>query len=174
MTLPASSSRRALLGGLLGGLLVVQAGRAFALEAPSGTPVLSITGAISQRNTADAADFDMAMLERLPQHSLTTLVPWYSRPRTFTGVRLRELLALVGARGDTLRAIALNDYRVDIPVEEVRRLDVIVAHRLDDQPMTVREKGPLVIMYPFDTVRELRNPVHFGRAAWQLRRIEVR
>lgn len=167
---PTSLVRRALMGAFL----VLCAPAALALEPPAGVPVLTLHGAIEQRNTADAAEFDLAMLEKLPRHSLTTQVPWYPRPRKFTGVLLRDLLAVVGARGRTLRAIALNDYRVDIPVEEVRDHDVIVAYRLDDQPMTVREKGPLVIMYPFDRDPELRDAVHFGRAAWQLRRIEVR
>lgn len=167
---PPVVSRRAVLAAVLASCLPA----AFALEPPAGPPVLSLTGNIGQRNTADAADFDLAMLEKLPQHSITTTVPWYPTARTFTGVLLRDLLAAVGAQGSTLRAIALNDYRVDIPVKDAHDHDVIVAYRLDGQPMSVREKGPLVIMYPFDGVRELRNAVYFGRAAWQLRRIEVR
>ena len=122
----------------------------------------------------DAAEFDLAMLEKMPQHVIVTKVPWHPQPRKFTGVLLRELLAEVGAHGRTLHAIALNDYRVDIPVEDVNTHDVIVAYRIDDRHVTVREKGPLLIMYPFDSTPRLRNPVHFGRAAWQLRLIEVR
>ena len=167
---PTAVSRRAVLGAALAACL----SSALALEPPTGPPVLSVSGSIGQRNTPDSADFDLAMLEKLPQHSITTTVPWYPSARTFTGVLLRDLLADVGAQGSTLRAIALNDYRVDIPVKDVHDHDVIVAYHLDGRPMSVREKGPLVIMYPFDSSRELRNAVHFGRAAWQLRRIEVR
>lgn len=174
MNTPSAPSRRAVLAAALALSLALGMTTARALEPPEGPPVLSIAGAIDRRNTPDAAEFDMAMLEKLPQHSITTKVPWYPKPRTFTGVLLRDLLAAVGAQGSTLRAIALNDYRVDIPIEDVREHDVIVAFRLDDRPMSVREKGPLAIMYPFDSARELRNAVHFGRAAWQLRRIEVR
>ena len=167
---PPAVSRRAVLGAALAACL----SPALALEPPAGPTVLSVSGSIGQRNTPDAADFDLAMLEKLPQRSITTTVPWYPEARTFTGVLLRDLLAAVGATGSTLRAIALNDYRVDIPVKDVHDHDVIVAYRLDGRPMSVREKGPLVIMYPFDSSRQLRNAVHFGRAAWQLRRIEVR
>lgn len=163
-------SRRAWLGAVLASCLPA----AFALEPPAGPPVLSVGGSIGKRNTADTAEFDLAMLEKLPQHSITTTVPWYPTARTFTGVLLRDLLAAVGAQGSIVRAIALNDYRADIPVKEVQDYDVIVAYRLDGRTMSVREKGPLVIMYPFDSSRELRNAVHYGRAAWQLRRIEIR
>jgi len=170
MTRLASLLRRTLLAAWL----VACASGAAALEPPGATPVLSIAGAIDQRNGADTADFDLAMLEKMPQHVIVTKVPWHPQPRKYTGVLLRELLAAVGAHGRTLHAIALNDYRVDIPVDDVNSHDVIVAYRIDDRHVTVREKGPLLIMYPFDSTPQLRDPVHFGRAAWQLRRIEVR
>ena len=74
-----------------------------------------------------------------------------------------------GAPTDT----ALNDYRVDIPVADVQRFDVILARLLDGQPMAVREKGPLFVMYPFADHAELRNAVYYSRCAWQLKAIEV-
>ena len=64
--------------------------------------------------------------------------------------------------------------RVDIPVEDAQRFDLIVARLLDDQPMAVRDKGPLFTIYPFDAREELRNAVYYSRSAWQLRTIEVR
>jgi hypothetical protein len=84
------------------------------------------------------------------------------------------LLAAVGAQGSVLRAEALNDYRVDIPVEELTRHGAIVAYLLDDKPMPVREKGPLVVIYPFDSRPELRTAVYYSRAIWQLRSLELK
>lgn len=120
-----------------------------------------------------AADFDMAALERLPQHSFRTSTPWYPQPVSFTGPLLRDVLAAAGARGKTLRAVALNDYKVDLPAEDAARFDVIVARLLDGQPMPVRERGPLFIVYPFSTSAELQSEKYYSRSAWQLRRIEV-
>ncbi len=40
--------------------------------------------------------------------------------------------------------------------------------------MSVREKGPLVIIYPFDDKPELRDAVHYSRAIWQLRSLELK
>ena len=82
------------------------------------------------------------------------------------------MLAAAGAEGSALRLRALNDYRVDIPADDVRRYDVIVAHQLNGQALTVRDKGPLFLMYPFDRHPELRNSVYFSRCIWQLRHIE--
>ena len=87
------------------------------------------------------------------------------------------MLASAGAQsigGRTLRATALNDYRIEIPADDALRHDVIVARRLDDRPLPVREKGPLFVIYPFDDKPELANPTFFGRCIWQLRSIEIR
>jgi len=69
--------------------------------------------------------------------------------------------------------MALNDYRVEIPAEDVARGEAMLAYLLDDQPMSVREKGPLVIIYPFDDKPELRSAVHYSRAIWQLRALDI-
>ncbi|WAC75841.1 molybdopterin-dependent oxidoreductase [Roseateles sp. SL47] len=145
-----------------------------ALENPTGPVVLSIGGALRQTNRDGLAQFDMAMLERLPQKSFQTLTPWYGKPRKFTGPLLRDVLTAVGANGQTIEARALNDYRVTIPVADVRRYDVIVARLMDDKPMPLRDKGPLFIVYPFDDHAELRNGVYYGRSAWQLKSLELR
>jgi len=166
----ATACRRALVCALAG----LAAASAAALDAPAGRVVLTVSGEIDVRNSPEGAQFDMAMLEKLPQHSFSTRTPWFPEPRKFTGVLLRDLLAAVGARGKTIKAIALNDYRVDIPVDEAAHHEVMVAYRLDDKPMAVRDKGPLVVIYPFDSRPELRSAVHYGRAAWQLRQIELR
>ena len=151
-----------------------RAARAQALAAPGEPVVLTVGGRIVHTNAPGEARFDMTMLAALPQHSFSTRTPWYATARKFTGVRLRDLLAAVGAADADLRAIALNDYRADIPTEDVRLGEVTIAYLLDDEPMRVRDKGPLVVMYPFDSRRELRTAVHYSRAVWQLHRIEVK
>ena len=144
-----------------------------ALDAPGGPVVLSVTGRVRSPNEGPLAQFDMAMLEALPQHTINTRTPWYAQARRFTGPLMRDVLAAAGAQGSTLRLIALNDYRVDMPYDDTQRFDVVLARLLDDKPMTVRDKGPLFAIYPFDMRAELRSPVYYGRSAWQLRKIDV-
>ena len=146
---------------------------ALALEAATGPVVLTIYGRVRKPNAGSAAQFDMAMLEQLPQHSFVTRTPWYSTPRKFTGPLLRDVLAACGAMGSNLRATALNDYRVDLPYEDALRFDVVVARLLDDQPMAIRDKGPLLTIYPFDSSPDLRSTVYYSRSAWQLKSIDV-
>lgn len=146
---------------------------AWALQPPEGPVVLSLSGRVRQTNHGTSAAFDMAMLERLPQTSYATRTPWYTQPRKFTGPLLRDVLAAAGSHGSQLRAMALNDYRVDIPVEDTQRHDMLLARLLDDKPMSVRDKGPLFIIYPFDQNASLRSALYYSRCAWQLKAIEV-
>ena len=69
---------------------------ALALDAPKGKVVLTLLGGIADSNAAGKkAEFDMAMLAKLPQHSFKTRTPWHDEVREYTGPRLRDLLAAV-------------------------------------------------------------------------------
>lgn len=150
------------------------AGSAEPLARPKGKVVLSVTGLVERANADGRADFDMAMLEALPQHSFVTATPWFKTPRRFSGPLLRDVLAAAGAKGGTLSAVALNDYKVEIPADDAQRFKVLMATRLDNQPMPVREKGPLFIIYPYDDSADLRSERYYSRSAWQLRTLNVK
>ena len=145
-----------------------------ALAKPQGKVVLSVTGPVERANAGDRADVDMAMLEALPQHSFATATPWFKTPRRFSGPLLRDVLAAAGVKGSLLSAVALNDYKVEIPAEDAQRFKVLMATRLDDQPMSVRDKGPLFIIYPYDDSADLRSERYYSRSAWQLRTLAVK
>lgn len=144
-----------------------------ALDKPKGKVVLSITGNISIKNAGDRADFDMAMLAALPQHSFSTRTPWYKEARKFTGPLLKDVLAAAGIKGTMLKAVALNNFKVDFPVEDASAFPVVLARLMDDQPMPIRDKGPLFIIYPFDSNIDLQSARYYGRSAWQLRSLDV-
>lgn len=148
-------------------------GAARALPAPTGPVVLEVTGRVLAANHGLCACFDMPMLSALPQTAFRARTPWFTAPRHFTGPLLRDILVAAGARGTLLRLRALNDYRVDVPWDDAQRNDPIVARLLDGEPMAVRDKGPLFLIYPFDDRPELRSAVFYNRSAWQLRTIEV-
>ncbi|CDN90106.1 MULTISPECIES: putative pterin-binding protein [Hydrogenophaga] len=91
----------------------------------------------------------------------------------FTGPLLSDLLAAVKAKGTTIHATAINDYTIRIPVADAKAHGVIVARLLDDQPMAVRDKGPLFVVYPFDSKAELRTSTYYERSIWQLKRMSI-
>lgn len=149
-------------------------GTSFALDTPTGRTVLTLSGAIGVKNADEVARFDMKMLEALPQHSFTTRTPWFDRPVQFTGPLLADVLAAVKAQGGSIRASAINDYTITIPMADASAHQVIVARLLDGKPMAVRDKGPLFVIYPFDSDAALRTSVYYERSIWQLKSLDVR
>ncbi|MGL4287834.1 MAG: molybdopterin-dependent oxidoreductase, partial [Phreatobacter sp.] len=144
------------------------------LAAPTDRVMLTISGKISVTNVGNTAQFDRAMLEALGLVSFETATPWHSGPQKFEGVSIAKLLRTVGASGDRIQAIALNDYTTEIPVEDFTRYNVILALKRNNEYMPVRDKGPLFIVYPYDSDPELRSQKYYSRSAWQLAQIIVR
>jgi hypothetical protein len=171
--MPQPLSRRNATWLLAGGLAAAASLSALALDKPRQAVVLTIGGNIGERNRDKVAALDMNMLRALPQVSFTTPTPWDKKPQKFTGPLLRDVLALVRAEGRTLKAHAINDYRIEIPASDAQRFDVVLAHSIDDQPLTVRTKGPLFVVYPFHRHPELQNNTYYERSIWQLKHIEV-
>jgi hypothetical protein len=154
-------------------LALCSAVSALALPPASGKVILTISGKVAEKNTADAAQFDLAMLEKLPQQTFTTKTPWSKDPIKFTGPLLRDVLAAAKANGTTIKAVALNDYKTAIPVDDAKRYDMILAHRMNGEPIPVRTKGPLFIVYPFDSKAELQSSKFYARSAWQLKSMDI-
>lgn len=146
---------------------------AAALEAPKGKVILTISGKVADKNTPTSATFDMAMLEKLPQQTFTTLTPWDKKPIKFTGPLLRDVLAAAKAQGTVIKAAALNDYQTSIPLDDAQKFDVILAHKMNGESIPVKTKGPLFIVYPFDSKAELRSTVYYERSAWQLKSMAI-
>lgn len=143
------------------------------LPPPTSAPVLTVGGAIDATNADGLALFDRDMLAALPRDSFTTTTIWTSGPKRFTGVLLKSILDRVGARGEAVRAVALNDYAVTIPMAEIAADAPLVAYELDGAAMSVRDRGPLWIIYPFDSEASLRTEVNYSRSVWQLTRLDV-
>ncbi len=143
------------------------------LASPGGKPILSIEGNIAVVNAAGKAVFDRQMLEDMDMVSIITSTPWFDNPVTFEGVALRDLMTKVDASGETVVAIALNDYRTTIPLADFYERGAILAIKRDGDYMPVSDKGPLFIVYPYDSDPALHSQKYYGRSVWQLSRLIV-
>lgn len=159
------TTRRALLAAplILSGPALAQG------TAPRARPILDVSGQV-----AAPQRLDLAALDALPQGGFATRTPWFDGARRFTGVSGAALVAAFGARGTEAVATALNDYSVTIPLADFTAAGLILATRLDGEPLSVREKGPVWVVYPFDAEARLRSEVFYSRSIWQLRRLEFR
>jgi hypothetical protein len=144
------------------------------LAAPAEKPILTISGKIATTNKDDTAQFDRPMLEALGMETIETTTPWFKGPVKFEGVPLAKLMQRVGASGERALFIALNDYSSEIPVEDFAKHNVILALKRDGQYMPISDKGPLFVIYPFDSKPELKSQAYYGRAVWQVAKIVVK
>lgn len=156
------------------GLTRPETARAGTLPIPRGKPILTISGRIVNSNSGDTAIFDRAMLEGLGIITIETHTPWYHDVVRFDGVPMEALMKIVGASGDTVTAIALNDYISEIPMADFSKYGVILALKRDGQYMPIRDKGPLFIVYPYDSRPELQSQQYYSRSAWQISKLVVK
>lgn len=156
------------------GALAFTSASAASLPEPSGPVVLEVTGKIGVTNGPGVARFDQAMLEGLQSGIIRTSTPWHGRVVEFQGPYGAALLKAVEARGSSLVLTALNDYSAEVPVSDITRYNVIFAMKADNQYMRVRDRGPLMLIYPFDSQPELKSEVIHNRSVWQIKRIEIR
>ena len=138
-----------------------------------GEIILTIAGAIANSNGDGSAFLDLALLKTLPAKQIVTETPWTKGVHTFTGVPLESLMAWVGARDKTVTVEALNDYSVDLPVDDGPKHGALVVYLFDGQPMLASDRGPLWILYPFTERAETRSETFYQRAVWNLFRMTV-
>ncbi len=138
--------------------------------ASAGAPDLRLVGT----GAAKTLDLSLEQLEAMPQVTVVTGNEFSDGKVTYRGPLVRDVLAELGLdKLDTVRFIAANDYYVDIPTQDFRDYDAILAMEADGQKLSRREKGPLWLMYPISDHASLNDPVYMRRLIWQVVRIEA-
>lgn len=145
------------------------------LSEPAGRVILTIKGNIKLSNSNDhKARFDREMLSQLPQHVIHTSTPWTEGVQTFEGVAFSDLLSYVQAHGKLLKTIALDNYSLEIPIEELVKYSAILAIKKNGEYLRIRDKGPIWVVYPVDDHPELKQAVLTQyRQIWHLRTLIV-
>lgn len=140
---------------------------------PTGRVVLTLRAA-----QGDPLVCDLQGLERLPQQHIDTRLPaalGLAGQHRWRGVPLAELARALGAGPDSeIRLLALNHYAVSVPMSDVLRFNPVLASRRNGEPLAVRDKGPLILIYPFGRHRELDDPEYLNRSIWQVHEIRLR
>ncbi len=102
------------------------------------------------------------MLEGLGTASFITGSEVSEAPQHFEGVPLRAILDRVGANGKVMKASALNDYEIAIPLEDLK-FEPLLAMKVEGRVLTMRDKGPLWIAYPRDAHEVLHDVTYYAR-----------
>lgn len=148
------------------------AARAEDFAAATGDVILTVTGKIASTNAEGQVALDEAQLAALPQTSFTTTTTWTDGPQTFQGVLLKDLIAASGATGSTITLTAANDYSISMPMADVASDGPLLAYLMNGKPMTLRDKGPVWMVYPYDANEAYRTEEIYSRSIWQLTTID--
>lgn len=143
------------------------------LSKPAGEVILEISGNIKLTNVDDEAHFDRAMIEKLPSKTITTANHVLTKPTRYEGPALGDLLKQLGAEGETVTVTALDDYSAEIKRSDIDKYGVLLATHENGRMLTIDDRGPFFIVFPFDQYKELRKDLYYSISVWQVSTIEV-
>lgn len=143
------------------------------LGTPSGDIILTVSGELFVTNDDEGLVFDRDMLMALPATTFETSTIWTDGVHSFTGVALVDFAAALGVETGRFVATAINDYAIEIPVSDAVMGGPMIAYLMDGAEMSVRDKGPLWVIYPYDSNSAYRSEVIYSRSIWQLDRVEI-
>ncbi|MEP2920619.1 molybdopterin-dependent oxidoreductase [Sulfitobacter sp.] len=146
---------------------------ALALALGLGTSAQAADTILTATHNGQTRTFDRAELEALGTASIETTTIWTEGVQTFEGVPLAVLMQELGAQDGKILATAINDYTIEIPLSDATENGPILALKMNGEQMSVRDKGPVWVVYPYDADADYRTEVIYSRSIWQLDRIEV-
>lgn len=120
-----------------------------------------------------AIEMSLETLDTLDQVSFSTTTIWTDGDVHFSGISLKVLLTYLGVDGQSLEMVALNDYAVTIPVADLEDAAPILATRMNGETMSVRDKGPYWVVFPYDSDPKYSTETNYARSIWQLNRLKV-
>lgn len=115
---------------------------------------------------------DVSLLS-LPQQTFKTHHTWSKVADEFSGPLLADVLDQVCPKASKLKLKAINDYQVDLDFNKIKQYEPILAMSVNGERLTVRNKGPIWVMIPFDKYTSVPERSLDEALVWQLSSINV-
>lgn len=140
---------------------------------PVSPPILTI-----HRADRTCVVLDDMSIASLPWRKIVTHTVWTEGPQRFRGPLLRDILTdAVGPdqalQGTRLKMTALDGYVVQVPASDAWEHAPILAREANGRMLSIRDRGPLWLVYPRDTLSFPTNRYLDERWIWQLTEIEI-
>ncbi len=120
-----------------------------------------------------ATTLSLAELEQMEQTEFATTTIWTDGSIRFSGVPVLKILEHTGTTGEVIVLSALNDYSIEMPISDLDEDAPIVATRMNGETMSIRDKGPYWVIFPFDDHPDYRTETNHARSVWQLVRLSI-
>lgn len=159
-------------------LLVAALSPGLSLAADSNEVLLNVSGLISKTNSADKKSYEFRFddLQKLGNKDIQA-TNIYNGKAIYTGPLIRDVLKAAGAKQNAKSVVfvGLDDYSVRVPISDLDKWDVIIAHSVNGKRMVIETKGPLWVMYPLDQDPvNLANTNTSAKLVWNLLKIIVK
>jgi len=128
---------------------------------------------ILSAETGESVTFTDAQLMEMPQKVFETETIWTDGVVEFSGPALKAVVEQAELTLGDVELYAINDYNIVLPLDKIEDDAPIVANRIDGAPFSVRDKGPLWIVFPYDDVSRYNSEEYFALSVWQLNKLNV-
>ncbi len=143
-------------------------------QATNEAPVIfSIQIQNEETSSCRRVSFSVHDLQRLPKKEFTTSTIWTSGEQEFTGVWMATLLEELGVRSGRIVMYASNDYQVETKVEDFMSGGALLAYARNGELLLPRNKGPLWLVYNYDSDSRFRSEAIYSKSIWQLDRMLI-
>lgn len=133
-------------------------------------------GALLVINNSDGAKtITRQSIESLPQKSIETSTHW-EKKGVYTGPLLSEVIALAGKTKELpkqLEVYTWDNYKTKILYGDLVKYGAILSTKFNGKNLKLEDFGPLYIMFPYDSHKDLRRPAGLMKFAWQVCRIDL-
>jgi len=140
---------------------------------PQQEVILTVRGEIGMANDGESIMMDRPTIEDVGLVEYSVQDPFSGYQILYRGVLMRDLFALwqVAENVQTVRLTALNDYQIDIPIEDFHNYPILFAMQADGVYMEPDYQGPAMLVYPVDNY-EFDEIAIKRRWIWQIKMIE--
>jgi len=135
----------------------------------------SLAGGTLSMTKADGETVQVSLdeLKELQATEINTSTQWTEGVQKFRGVAFDTLFDTYGLDAKTVRVSALNDYNVMVPADVLRNDGAILAYHLNDAEMSVREKGPFWVIFPYDADARFQTDTYWAYSVWQVKSVDA-
>lgn len=130
--------------------LVMIGSAAIAAPKPEGKVVLTVVGAITNTNSDNGLELDMAMLEGIKLSEYDGKDPWFGAKK-YSGVLISDILKFAGVSSAAIEVttIAKDGKEVVIKIADANKFPILLATKDNNKAIGTGVGGPIKLVFPY-------------------------
>lgn len=106
---------------------------------------------------------------------ISTSTPWHDDIAKYTGILIQNFLdQYEDGEFSEISISAMNGYTVDSDIRTFVNAGAMLVWLMNDAPISVHNKGPIVVIFPWSQNGSLREDIFTSLAVWHVNSIHIR